>query len=174
VVRSHPIFRVSYRDLELILADRGMDIAHARLRRDLDLRSRDREVDWLHLWPSNRSCRFDQACVRLEKCLIDRYRAAGSSGQPIGFLRSARRGAEAPKRFFREALGPLHTVNPRAMAVDKKPTCPCAIERKIEDGKLWRLIRLRRYKFRNKHSEKDRRRSLVRSRLSSISFSAGR
>jgi transposase-like protein len=76
--------------------------------------------------------------------LIDRYRAAGSRGQPIGFLRSAQRGAEAPKRFFRKALGPLHTVNPHAMTEDKKATCPCAIEHMIGDDKLWRLIHLRR------------------------------
>jgi IS6 family transposase len=39
------------------------------------------------------------------------YRAVDSRGQTIDFLLSAKRDAEAAKRFFRKALAQLHTVN---------------------------------------------------------------
>ncbi|MFC7556009.1 DDE-type integrase/transposase/recombinase [Pseudoroseomonas wenyumeiae] len=55
------------------------------------------------------------------------YRAVDSRGQTIDFLLSAKRDAEAAKRFFRKALGQPHTVNPRTITVDKNPAYPCAI-----------------------------------------------
>ena len=48
------------------------------------------------------------------------YRAVDSRGQTINFLLSAKRDANAAKRFFRKALEQLHTVNPRTITVDKK------------------------------------------------------
>jgi transposase, IS6 family len=52
------------------------------------------------------------------------YRAVDSRGQTIDFfLLSAKRDAEAAKRFFRKALGQPHTANPRTITVDKtRPT----------------------------------------------------
>ena len=55
------------------------------------------------------------------------YRAVDSRGQTIDFLLSAKRDAEAAKRFFRKALGQPHTVNPRTITVDKNPAYPCAV-----------------------------------------------
>ena len=43
------------------------------------------------------------------------YRAVDSCGQTIDFLLSAKRDAEAAKRFFRGALAQPHTVNPRTI-----------------------------------------------------------
>jgi transposase-like protein len=49
------------------------------------------------------------------------YRAVDSQGQTIDFLLSAKRDAEAAKRFFRKALGQPHTADPRTITVDKNP-----------------------------------------------------
>ena len=43
------------------------------------------------------------------------YHAVDSRGQTIDFLLSAKRDAEAAKRFFRKAFGQPHTVNPRTI-----------------------------------------------------------
>ncbi len=86
------------------------------------------------------------------------YRAVDSRGQTIDFLLSAKRDAEAAKRFFRKALGQPHTVNPRTITVDKNPAYPCAIERMKEDGELWRFSRLRQRKILNNIVEQDHRR----------------
>ena len=86
------------------------------------------------------------------------YRAVDSCGQTIDFLLSAKRDAEAAKRFFRKALGQPHTVNPRAITVDKNPAYPCAVEQMKEDGELWRRSRLRQVRFLNNIVEQDHRR----------------
>ncbi|SDE46580.1 DDE domain-containing protein [Belnapia rosea] len=85
------------------------------------------------------------------------YCAVDSRGQTIDFLLSAKRDAEAAKRFFRKALAQLHTVNPRTITVDKNPACPCAVEQIKEDGELWRRSRLRQCKFLNNIVEQDHR-----------------
>jgi transposase, IS6 family len=72
------------------------------------------------------------------------YRAVDSRGQTADFLLSARRDAEAAKRFFRKALSQPHTVT-----ADKNPAYPCAITEMKADGELWRFSRLRQVKYLN-------------------------
>ena len=86
------------------------------------------------------------------------YRAVDSRGQTIDFLLSAKRDAEAAKRFFRKALGQPHTVNPRTITVDKNPAYPKAVTEMKADGELWRFSRLRQCKFLNNIVEQDHRR----------------
>jgi transposase-like protein len=86
------------------------------------------------------------------------YRAVDSRGQTIDFLLSARRDAEAAKRFFRKALAQPHTVNPRTISVDKNAAYPKAVAEMKRDGELWRSSRLRQAKFLNNIIEQDHRR----------------
>ena len=86
------------------------------------------------------------------------YRAVDSRGQTIDFLLSAKRDAEAARRFFRKALGQPHTANPRTITVDKNPAYPCAVAEMKRDGELWRFSRLRQAKFLNNIVEQDHRR----------------
>jgi transposase-like protein len=172
-VRWYLMFPISYRDLELMLADRGVDVAHTTLFRwtqtyapELEKRIRP------HLRPSNGSWRADETYVKVKGRWTYLYRAVDSRGQTIDFLLSAKRDAAAAKRFFRKALGQPHTVNPRAITVDKNPAYPCAVEQMKEDGELWRCSRLRQCKFLNNIVEQDHRRMkrLVRPGLGFGSF----
>jgi transposase-like protein len=162
------MFPVSYRDLELMLADRGVEVAHTTLFRwtqsyapEIEKRIRP------HLRPSNGSWRVDGTYVRVKGRWMYLYRAVDGRGQTIDFLLSAKRDAEAAKRFFRKALGQPHTVNPRTITVDKNPAYPCAIEQLKEDGEPWHFSRLRQCRFLNNIVEQDHRRvkRLVRSGL---------
>jgi IS6 family transposase len=83
---------------------------------------------------------------------------AVSRGQTIDFLLSAKRDAEAAKRFFRKALGQPHTVSPRTITVDKNPAYPKAAADMKVDGELWQRSRLRQVKYLNNIVERDRRR----------------
>ncbi|SHK27368.1 Transposase (or an inactivated derivative) [Roseomonas rosea] len=158
-VRWYLMFPISYRDLELMLADRGVDVAHTTLFRwtqtyapEIEKRIRP------HLRPSNGSWRVDETYVRVKGRWMYLYCAVDSRSQTIDFLLSAKRDAEAAKRFFRKALGQPHTVNPRTITVDKNPAYPCAVEQMKEGGELWRFSRLRQVKFLNNIVEQDHRR----------------
>ncbi|MFC7738297.1 IS6 family transposase [Roseomonas sp. GCM10028921] len=158
-VRWYLMFPISYRDLELMLADRGVEVAHTTLFRwiqtyapEIEKRTRP------HLRASNGSWRVDETYVRVKGRWIYLHRAVDSCGQTIDFLLSAKRDADAAKRFFRKALGQPHTVNPRTITVGKNPAYPCAIGQLKEDGKLWRFSHLRQCKFLNNMVEQDHRR----------------
>jgi hypothetical protein len=86
------------------------------------------------------------------------YRAVDSRGQTIDFLLSAKRDAEAAKRFFRKALAQPHTVNPRTITVDKNAAYPKAAADMKRDGELWRRSKLRQVKYLNNIVEQDHRR----------------
>ena len=55
------------------------------------------------------------------------YRVVDSRGQTIDFRLSARRDAQAAKRFFRQALARSNTVSPRTITVDKNAAYPKAV-----------------------------------------------
>ncbi len=150
-VRWYLMFPVSYRGLELMLADRGVEVAHTTVFRwvqtyALEIEKRIRP----HLRLSNGSWRVDETYVRVKGRWTYLYRAVDSHSQTIDFLLSA-------KRFFRKALKQPHTVNPRTITVDKNPAYPCAVAEMKGDGELWRFALLRQCKFLHNIVEQDHR-----------------
>ena len=101
---------------------------------------------------------MDKTYVKVKGRWTYLYRAVDSRGQTIDFLLSAKRDAEAAKRFFRKAFGQPHTVNPRTITVDKNLAYPKAVTEMKADGELWRFSRLRQCKFLNNIVEQDHRR----------------
>jgi transposase, IS6 family len=86
------------------------------------------------------------------------YRAVDSRGQTIDFPFSAKRDAEAAKRFFRKALGQPHgasTYNHRGQKSPHPPKRPCTLK---ADGELSRRSRLRQVKYLHNIVEQDHRR----------------
>jgi IS6 family transposase len=158
-VRWYLMFPVSYRDLALMLQDRGVAVDHTTIFRWIqayapELEKRIRP----HLRPTGGSWRVDETYVKVKGRWTYLYRAVDSRGQTIDFLLSAKRDAEAAKRFFRKALGQPHTVNPRTITVDKNPVYPKAIAEMKQDAELWRFSRLRQVRFLNNIVEQDHRR----------------
>src|SRR3954452_287206 len=104
--RWYLMFPISYRDLELMLQDRGVEVDHTTIFRWIqayapELEKRIRP----HLHRSNGSWRVDETYVKVKGRWTYLYRAVDSRGQTIDFLLSAKRDAAAAKRFFRKALG---------------------------------------------------------------------
>ena len=129
-VRWYLMFPISYRDLELMLADRGVEVDHTTIFRWIQAYAPEMEKRIRpHLRSSNGSWRVDETYVKVKGRWTYLYRAVDSRGQTIDFLLSAKRDAEAAKRFFRKALGQPHTVNPRTITVDKNPAYPSAVAR---------------------------------------------
>src|SRR5215213_4441542 len=149
-VRWYLMFPISYRDLEFMLQDRGVEVDHTTVFRRIQAYAPEIEKRIRpHLRPSTGSWRVDETYVKVKGRWTYLYRAVDSGGQTIDFLLSAKRDAEAAKRFFRKALGQPHTANPRTIAVDKNPAYPKAVAELKDDGELWRASRLRQSKFLN-------------------------
>ena len=172
-VRWYLQFPISYRDLECMLADRGVRVDHTTLFRWIqayapELEKRIRP----HLRPTNGSWRVDETYIRVKGEWVYLYRAVDATGQTIDFLLSPKRDAAAARRFFRKALKQSHTVNPRTITVDKNAAYPIALKTMKQGGELWRFAKLRQVKVLNNIVEQDHRRikRLVRPGLGFKSF----
>src|ERR1700687_2364986 len=113
-------FSLSYRDVEELLAERGLLVDHVTVWRwvqryapELERRLRSR------LTPTNDSWRGDETYVRVKGKWVYLYRAVDSTGATIDFLLSAKRDTVAAKRFLAKALGGANHPHPRVINTDK-------------------------------------------------------
>src|ERR1700735_10190 len=123
-------FSLSYRDVEELLAERGLSVDHVTVWRwvqryapELDRRLRKR------LKTTNDSWRGDETYVRVKGKWVYLYRAVDSTGATIDFLLSAKRDAAAAERFLAKALGGENHSAPRVINTDEHAGYPPAIVR---------------------------------------------
>ena len=157
-LRWYLAFPVSYRDLAAMLSDRGVEVDHTTLFRWVQtyaakLEQRVRR----HLRLCTGSWRVDETYIKIKGVWTYLYRAVDSLGQTIDFRLSARRDAEAARRFFRKALAQPHVVNPRTITVDRNPAYPRATRDMKRAGELWRFSRVRQCRYLNNIVEQDHR-----------------
>jgi transposase-like protein len=152
-------FPISYRDLEQMLADRGVEVDHTTLSRWVqrfapELEKRMRR----HLRPCRGPWHVDETYVRVDGQWRYLCRAVDGTGQTIDFLLSAKRDKEAARRLFRRALGHKNTRTPRVVVTDRLNSYPGALRDMKREGELWRFVQHRRGRWLNNWIEQDHRR----------------
>ena len=140
-LRWYLAFPISYRDLSLMLADRGVAVDHTTLFRWVQsyaatLEQRIRR----HLRPCTGSWRVDETYIKVKGVWTYLYRAVDSLGQTIDFLLSARRDAVAAKRFFRKARAQPHTRQPAHDHGGQEPGLPACHHRHEAEGRAMALL----------------------------------
>jgi len=127
-VRWYLRFGLSYRDVEELLAERGVEVDDVIVYR------------WVQrftplLAQAARPCRHavggrwrvDETYVKVAGRWRYVYRAIDQSGQVIDVLVSPRRDATAARRFFDHAIGTTN-VTPTEIVTDRAPTYPAVLE----------------------------------------------
>lgn len=155
-VRWYLRYPLSYRDLEEMMAERGLTVDHSTIAR------------WvLHYGPilqerirremrhPNRSWRVDETYIRVAGQWTYLYRAVDSSGQTIDFLLSPKRDRIAAKGFLQLALS--GRIRPRVINVDGHPAYPAVIDELKRSGELGRRCRCRPSPYMNNIIEQDHR-----------------
>src|ERR1051326_2103314 len=134
-MRWYVRYSLSYRDLEEMMLERGLQVDHTTIYRwvqcyapELDRRCR------AHLKATTDSWRVDETYVKVKGTWMYLYRAVDSAGNTLEFLLSPTRDAEAAKQFFSKALSAPHTVTPRVITVDKNAAFPKALTDLKSDG----------------------------------------
>ena len=157
-VRWYCSYPLSYRQVAEMVNERGMDVHHTTVFRwvqrygpELDKRCRP------YLRPTNDSWRVDETYIQVQGKWKYLYRAVDSNGNTLDFLLTAKRDAEAAKRFLCKALNAVHTQQPRVINVDKNAAYPKAIEELKEKEELPELVELRQRKYLNNIVEQDHR-----------------
>ena len=127
-VRWYLQFPISYRDLERMLADRGVAVDHTTMYRWVqhfapELEKRMRR----HLHPCRGPWHVDETYIRVIGQWRYLYRAVDGTGQTVDFLLSAKCDKKAAKRFFRQVLGRDNTRNPRTIITNRLKSYPGAL-----------------------------------------------
>jgi transposase, IS6 family len=156
-VRWYLRYGLSYRDLEEMMAERGVEVDHSTIAR------------WvLHFSPilndlirremrrPNRSWRVDETYVRVAGRWTYLYRAIDSLGNTIDFLLSPNRDLIAAKGFLQLALSAA-PVRPRVINVDGHPAYATAVAELKDSGELSRRCRCRPSPYLNNIIEQDHR-----------------
>jgi len=157
-VRWYLRYALSYRDLEEMMAERGLSVDHTTIYRwvqryapELEKRCRP------HLKTTTDSWRVDETYVKVKGVWMYLYRAVDSHGNTLEFHLSATRDAQAAKRFFAKTLGASHAVAPRVITVDKNAAYPKAFQELQAEGNLPQACELRQSKYLNNLVEQDHR-----------------
>jgi putative transposase len=111
-------YPVSYRDLEEIMEERGVDVDHATLNRWVikyspliaaQAQTKKR--------PTANSWRMDETYIKVKGKWMYHYRAVDRDGQTLDFMLSERRDKPAARRFFRRTIG--NNGIPDRIVIDK-------------------------------------------------------
>jgi transposase, IS6 family len=120
-VRWYLRYSLSYRDLEEMMRERGLQVDHTTIYRwvqryapELDKRCRP------HLKACNDSWRVDETYIKIKGTWTYLYRAVDSDGNTLEFLLSPTRDAEAAERFFVKALHSSASSTPQARPVEEQ------------------------------------------------------
>jgi transposase-like protein len=151
-------FSLSYRDVEELLAERGLLVDHVTVWRwvqryapEMERRLRSK------LKPTNDSWRVDETYIRVKGKWVYLYRAVDSTGATIDFLLSAKRDAAAAERFLAKALGGANHPAPRVINTDKHAGYPPAIVQLKAEAALEENCRHRPAQYLNNVLEQDHR-----------------
>jgi transposase-like protein len=137
-VRWYLRFNLSYRDVEELLVERGVEVDHVTVYR------------WVQrftplLGDAARFCRHspgdrwhvDETYVKVNGVWRYVYRAVDQYGRVIDVLVSARRDADAARRFFRRALSTLK-VTPSEVVTDAAAVYPGVLDQLVPSA--WRHV----------------------------------
>jgi transposase-like protein len=123
-------YSLSYRDLEEMMAERGLSVDHTTIYRWVQRYAPVLEKHCrARLKPTNDSWRVDETYIKVKGQWMYLYRAVDSKGNTVEFMLSPTRNAQAAKRFFRKALQARHMVPPRVINVDRNPSYPKAVSK---------------------------------------------
>ena len=153
-VRWYVAYPISYRQLEEMMEERGVDVDHSTLNRwvvkyapelDREFRSRMR--------PVGSSWRLDETYVKIKGSWKYLYRVVDKAGATVDFLLTAKRDRKAALRFLRRAIG--QNGAPKKITIDKSGANIAALESYNSEHEA--DIEIRRRKYLNNIVEQDHR-----------------
>jgi putative transposase len=156
-VRWYVTYKLSYRDLVEMMAERGLSMAHTTIMRWVQRFIPEFEKRWRkYAKPVGRSWRVDETYIKVKGRWVYLYRAVDKQGRTVDFYLSEQRDMGAAKHFFRRAV--LHNGPPKKITLDGYSASPRAVKELKAEGVLPRDVELRSNAYLNNIIEQDHRR----------------
>jgi len=153
-VRWYVAYPISYRQLEEMMRERGVEVDHATLNRWVVKYAPFLEKQFrAHKRPVGSSWRMDETYIKVKGAWKYLYRAVDKSGATVDFLLTAKRDRRSALRFLRKAT--RHGGTPKKITIDKSGANTAVIEsHKVETDAG---IEMRQVKYLNNIVEQDHR-----------------
>jgi transposase-like protein len=156
-VRWYLRFKLSFRDLMEMMAERGLSLAHTTIMRWVQGFAPEFERRWNRFArQSGDSWRVDETYIKIRGVWVYLYRAVDREGRTVDFRLSRRRDVTAAKLFFRKALK-TQGHPPRVITLDGYAASHRAVRELPEENKVWKDTKMRSSKYLNNMIEQDHR-----------------
>ena len=157
-VRWYLDFKLSYRDLVRMMADRGIAVSHTTIMRWVLHYTPEFEKKWKrHARNIGLSWRVDETYVKVRGEWTYLYRAVDGEGRTVDFWLSKRRDVNAAKCFLRRAL--REHGDPLSITLDAYAASHRAVAQLQEEGEIhYEKMRVRSCQYLNNIVEQDHRR----------------
>jgi transposase-like protein len=157
-VRWYISYRLSYRDLVEMMAERGIEVAHTTVLRWVTRYVPEFEKRWNRFSRVvGTSWRVDETYVSIKAKWHYLYRAVDKHGKTVDFLLRRDRGIAAAQAFFRKALASVAPRVPRKVTLDGHVPSRRALWLLRREHPCWRNVRVRTNKYLNNIVEQDHR-----------------
>jgi transposase-like protein len=150
-------FKLSFRDLVEMMAERNLSMAHTTIMRWVHHYAPEFERRWNRFArPAGSSWRVDETYVKIRGQWVYLYRAVDRAGKTVDFRLSSRRDVAAAKAFFRKAVKTQGST-PTTITLDGYAASHRAVREMQADGQLAADTKLRSSKYLNNLIEQDHR-----------------
>jgi transposase-like protein len=152
-VRWYLSFKLSYRDLVAMMAERGIDLAHTTILRWVQHYTPEFEKRWKRFArPVGGSWRMDETYIKVRGTWVYLYRAVDKQGFTVDFYLSRKRDVEAAKQFLRKAMENQRV--PTKVTLDAYAASHRAVAELKKNGELPKRVRTRTSKYLNNGSNR--------------------
>ncbi len=156
-VRWYITFKLSYRDVCEMMAERGVTLVHTTVLRWVQCYVPVFEKRWQkYARPTGSSWRVDETYIRVKGKWTYLYRAVDKQGQIVDFLLSEKRDIAAAKRFFIKAI--QNNEAPEKITLDGYEASHTAVSELRAEGVFPKSVEVRASRYLNNLIEQDHRR----------------
>jgi transposase-like protein len=157
-VRWYLTYRLSYRDLVEMMAERGIIISHSTILRCVQHYVPEFERRWSrHAKPVHPSWRMDETAVSVRGGTRYLYRAVDKYGKTVDSLLCADRSELSARDFFSKALKTHHPRWPTKLNLDGNAASHRALRVLRQENREWQSVEIRSRRYLNNIVEQDHR-----------------
>ena len=157
-VRWYCKYGISYRDIEEMLTERGVEVDHSTVYRWVQYYAPKilSKLKWYWKPRTGLSWRVDETYIKVKGKGVYLYRALDKAGNTIDFYLSSTHNASAAKRFLGKALKSIpEYAHPKTINTDKNPSYGRAITELKAEGRCHIDLEHRQVKYLNNIIESD-------------------